>query len=103
MENKMKNVTIICKKTESMVVSKRDSPRRELHNGDVKIKQIQKFSYLDNVVTVDRKWDTEIRQRIRIAKVTFQKISKVLRHRKISLKTTKKCSELVSNVLSSIL
>lgn len=55
----MKNVTIICKKTDSMVVSKRDSLRRELHNGDVNIKQIQKCSYLDNVVTVDRKWDTQ--------------------------------------------
>lgn len=59
-----------------MVVSKMDSPNCKLHNGDVKIKQLQKFCYLGNVITDDRKCDTESQGHIEIVKETFQKLSK---------------------------
>lgn len=59
-----------------MVVIKRDSPNCKLHIGDVKIKQLQKFCYLGNVITDDRKCNTEIQGHIGIVKVTFQKVSK---------------------------
>lgn len=46
----MKGLTIICKKTEGMAVSKGDNLRRKLENGDVKIKQVWKYNYLESVL-----------------------------------------------------
>ena len=56
---------------------------------DTKIKQVQKFKYLGSVLTEDGKCDAEIKRRIGLAKDAFQKLSKVLRDRKVS-RTTKK-------------
>lgn len=44
-ESNNKGITINRKKTESMVVSKRDRPKCVLHIGDVKTKQIHKYNY----------------------------------------------------------
>lgn len=46
---------ITCKKTEYMVIRKRDNSRCEILIGDVRIKKIQKFNYLHSVKTYDRK------------------------------------------------
>lgn len=40
----------ILKITEHMVVYKTDSPRYDLNIGDVKIRQVKKFNYLDRVI-----------------------------------------------------
>ena len=45
-ESKKKGLTIKCKKTECMVVSKRESPACALKIGDNTIKQVQKLNYL---------------------------------------------------------
>lgn len=47
------------------------------------------INYLDDIVTDDEIYDTEIRRHIGIAKYTFQKLSKVVRDMKISLETKK--------------
>ena len=47
-----------------MVVSRKDSLKCELKIGDIKIKQVKKFSYLGSMLTEDGKCDTEIQRRI---------------------------------------
>lgn len=43
------------KKTECIVVSKRNSPRWKLWNGNLRFKQIQKFKYLGIIIRENRK------------------------------------------------
>ena len=85
-----KGLTINCKKTECMVISKKESPRCDLRIRDAHIKQVQKFNYLGSVVTSDDRCNTEIKKRIGMAKDTFQKLEKVLRNHKIAMKTKKR-------------
>ena len=73
-----------------MVVSRKDSLKCELKFGDIKIKQVKKFNYLGSMLTEDGKCDTEIQRRIGIAKDAFQKLSKVLTNRKMTIKTKKR-------------
>ena len=89
-ESKNKGLSINCKKTECMVVSRKDSLKCELKIGDIKIKQVKKFSYLGSMLTEDGKCDTEIQRRIGIAKDAFQKLSRVLTNRKMTIKTKKR-------------
>ena len=56
-----------------MVVSEIGSPMCKLKIGDIKFKQVKKFSYLGSMLTEDGKCDTEIQRRIGIAKDAFQK------------------------------
>lgn len=65
-----------------MAVSKRGSPKWELHNGNGKIIQIQKFVDQDSVVIDDKTIAKEIRRRMEMRKNVFLNLSKVLRHRK---------------------
>lgn len=44
MKNTYKGLTINCNGTEYMALSKRESPRCDLHFEDVKIKQVQKLN-----------------------------------------------------------
>ncbi len=78
-ESRKKGLSINCKKTECMVVSKRRNPRRRLHIGDVEIKQVEKFNYLGSMLTEDGKCDTEVRRRIGLAKEAYQKLDEILR------------------------
>ena len=73
-----------------MVVSRKDSLKFELKIGDIKIKQVKKFSYLGTMLTEDGKCGTEIQRCIGIAKDAFQKLRKVLTNRKMSIKTGKR-------------
>lgn len=56
------------KKSESMVVNKRDTPTCELQSGDVKMKQMQKCKYLGSINI-----DNSMTRRTWIAKDAFQK------------------------------
>jgi len=84
--SRKKGLTINCKKTECMVVSKRTSPPCELKIGQEKIKKVQKFNYLGSMVSEDGRCDTEIRKRIGIAKDTFQKLGTVFKDRRLGIK-----------------
>ena len=54
-ESKKKGLTIDCKKTECLVVSKKKSPKCRLHIGEAIIKQVEKFNYLGSYKYY-RKW-----------------------------------------------
>ena len=73
-----------------MVVRRKDSPKCKLKIGDIKIKQVKKFSYLGCMLTEDENCDTEIQRCIGRAKDAFQKLSKVLTNRKMIIKTRKR-------------
>lgn len=64
--------TLNVKKIDYMVISRRDCLTFELCIGDIKIKLSHKFNYLVSIVKGNRKWDTEIRRRVRIAKDDFK-------------------------------
>ena len=70
-EKKKKTLTINCKKTECMVVSKRESPACTLKIGDNTIKQVWKFNYLGSLLTENGKCEEEIKKRIGKAKGAF--------------------------------
>ena len=84
-ESKKKGLTINCKKTECMVVSRRESPTYALKIGDNTIKQVQKFSCLGSLLTENGMCDEEIKKRIGMAKDAFQKLQKIVKNRKLSL------------------
>lgn len=50
------------------MVTKRGSPKFNLHKGDVKFKQIRKFDSVSSLKRGDEKSDTEIRKLVRIIK-----------------------------------
>lgn len=62
----MKRLTVNLKKIKKMtgclVVSKRDSYTFQLRIGDVKINHVQKFNYLDRLVTEGGMYDKEGRR-----------------------------------------
>ena len=56
--SKDKGLTLNCKKTECMVVSKnKDNPKCELRSADSIIKQVTKFNYLGSMITSDIRSD----------------------------------------------
>ena len=92
-ESKKKGLTINCKKTGCMVVSKRESPACALKMGDNTIKQVQKLHYLGSLLTENGKCDEEIKKRIGMAKDAFQKLQKncekqqvIIRHKKMDIR-----------------
>ena len=92
-ESKKRGLSINCKKTECMVISKKDSPRCELYLEGPLIKQIEKFIYLDSILTEKAKCDPEVKSRIALAKDAFQKLEHFLKNRKISMETKKRVLE----------
>ena len=82
-KSKKKGLTINCKKTEWMVVSKKESPACALKTGDNTIKQVQKFNYLGSLLTENGKCDEEIKKRIGRAKDAFQKLKKIVKYSKL--------------------
>ena len=92
-ESKKRGLSINCKKTECMVISKKDSPSCELYLEGTLIKQVQKFIYLGSVITTSGKCDPEIKRRIALAKDAFQRLEHILRNRKISMETKKRVLE----------
>ena len=73
---------------ECMVVSKKlDVPDCQLTVGEREIKQVEKFSYLGSLITSDGRSDSEIKKRIGMSKAIFEKMGKILKNRKLSMKT----------------
>ena len=75
------------KKTECMVMSKRTAPACNIRVRDEIIKQVDKFRYLGSMMTVDGRSESEIRQRIGIAKSAFEKMRKLVTNRHIRIET----------------
>ena len=75
------------KKTECLVISKRTAPACNIRIREEAIKQVDKFKYLGSVVTVDGRCESEIRQRIGIAKNAFDKMRNMLTNRHIRINT----------------
>eukprot|EP00795_Rhopilema_esculentum_P009669 gene9669-biopygen2063 len=87
-ESRKKGLTINCKKTECMVVSKQlEKPQFTLQIGENIIQQVGRFNYLGSVITDDGKCDSEIKRRKGMAKDAFQKLGKILKDRKMSMDT----------------
>ena len=84
-ESKGKVLTINCKKTECMVVSKRESPACALKIGYITIKQVQKFNYLGSLLPESGKCDEESKKKIGMAKDAFQKFQKIVKNSMLSL------------------
>ena len=87
-ESAKRGLSITCKKTECMVISKRlEVPDCLLTVGETVIKQVKKFSYLGSLITSDGKTDSDIKKKIGMSKAIFEKMGKILKNRQISLKT----------------
>ena len=84
-ESKKKGLTINCKKTECMVVSKRESQPCALKIGDNTIKQVWMFNYLGSLLRENGKCDVEIKKTIGMAMDGFQKLQKIVKNSKLSL------------------
>ena len=97
-----KGLLLNVKKTECMVVAKQNE---RLHfkltsKGEV-IKQVTKFKYLGATITNDCKDNTEIKQRIAIAKNNFHNLRPVLSNSKIKMDT--KLQIIQTYVISTLL
>ena len=66
------------KKTECMVMSKRNAPACNISIGNENIKQVDKFKYLGSMLTEDGRSENEIRQRIGIAMNAFGKMKNMV-------------------------
>ena len=87
-ESERKGLSINCKKTESMVISKKkEAPTCNLKVKDKTIKQVSAFNYLGSTMTEDSRCASEVKRRIALAKSAFSKLEKILRNRTLGLKT----------------
>ena len=75
------------KKTECMVMSKRNAPACNIDIGNERIKQVDKFKYLGSMLTEDGRSENEIRQRIGIAKNAFGKMKNMDANRHVKIET----------------
>ena len=86
-ESELKGLSINCKKTECMVVSKKkDIPRCSLKVKDQIIKQVSAFNYLGSIITEDARCMKEIKG-IVLAKSAFSKLNNILRNTSFSMRT----------------
>ena len=93
LESSKRGLTINCKKTECLVVSKRkEIPGCILKIGDNVIKQTHQFSYLGSRITKDGQCETEINKRIDMAKEAFERLGNVLKNRKLTNQIKKRVS-----------
>ena len=93
-ESRQMGLSLNCKKTECMVISKKKIiPRCQLKINDSPIVQIKKFSYLGSMITEDGRCETEIKRRIGMAKDAFQKMKSILRNTHISMTTKRRILE----------
>ena len=73
------------KKTECMVVSKREGPACALKTGGNTIKQVKNFNYLESLLTENGKCDEEIKNRAGMVKDAFQTLQNIVKNSKLSL------------------
>ena len=74
-------------KTECMVISKGSAPTCNLSIGNEIIKQVNKFKYLGSIITEDGRCESEIKQRIGIARSAFGKMRNVISNRHVRIAT----------------
>ena len=87
-ESERKGLSLNCKKTECMVVSKKSAtPQCELFVNGQKIQQVSNFNYLGSLITEDSRSEKEIRRRITLTKAAFYKLGNILRNISITMKT----------------
>ena len=87
-ESELKGLSINCKKTEYMVVSKKkDIPRCSLKVKDQIMKQASAFNYFSSTITEDARCMKEIKRRIVLAKSAFPKLKNILRNTSLSMMT----------------
>ena len=87
-ESNKLGLRINLKKTESMVISKRQNPPAcniEIHN--TPIKQVSKFNYLGSIITQDARSIAAIETRIIIAKNAFTNMKSMLTNRNLDITT----------------
>ena len=80
-------LTINTAKTKCMVISKSGNERCNLITESNTIEQVQYFNYLGSYITPDGRCTKEIRRRTNLAKSAFEKMGKIFKDRKISIKT----------------
>ena len=87
-ESEGKGLSINCKKTECMVISKKkEAPKCHIKIRDNTIKQVSAFNYLGSTITDDSRSTREIKRRIALAKSAFSKLEKILRNRTLRMET----------------
>ena len=86
-ESERKGLSLNCKKTECLVVSKKESPTCVLKVKGQTIKQVSSFNYLGSLITEDTRCVQEVKRRIALAKSTFSKLDKILKNSALSIKT----------------
>ena len=87
-ESELKGLSINCKKTECMVVSKKkDISRCSLKVKDQIINQVSAFNYLGSTITEDATCMKEIKRSIVLAKSAFSKLNNILRNTSLSMRT----------------
>ncbi|GFS25466.1 endonuclease-reverse transcriptase [Elysia marginata] len=75
------------KKTEVMVISRKEIPGCDTYVDGAKLKQRESFKYLGTLISQDGRNYTEINSRIAQAKATFMKMKPLLTNNKISFAT----------------
>ena len=87
-QSDMMGLSVNMKKTECMVISKKDSiPTCSITIGHDNIKQVTSFRYLGTLIKSDGKCDDEIKCRIGIAKDAYHKMESIFKNQNISLRT----------------
>ena len=74
-------------KTECMVMSRRSAPTCNISIGNETIQQVNKFKYLGSTITEDGRCESEIKQRIGIARSAFIKMRNVISNRHLRVAT----------------
>ena len=87
-ESEKKGLQLNAKKTECMVVSKKnDIPKSNITCNGENIKQVDTFKYLGCTITPDGRSVHEIKKRIGISKATFNNMKCIFTNRNIHLAT----------------
>ena len=74
-------------KTECMVISKGGAPTCNISVGNEPIQQVNKFKYLGSTITEDSRCESEIKERIGIARSAFIKMRNVISNRHVRVAT----------------
>ena len=90
LESEEMGLTINCKNTYSLTVSKRKCPVCKLNVKDKEIKQVDSFTYLGSIITSDGRSETDIKCRIGMAKSAFTGMRNVLCSKKLNIETRKR-------------
>jgi hypothetical protein len=81
-------------KTKTMVIHKRGvTPNNNLNLNGNALQQVSSFVYLGHLITEDGRCEREIRRRIEIARVAFEKMANVLTSRSIHITTRLKIAQ----------